>query len=339
MKFEKMKRTHFGLLALCLLSVSLLSACAQTQLGAHLGKDIYNESTAQGTFKVGNPYDVQGLKYTPKETYYHTENGVASWYGPGFHGKKTANGEVFNKYDLTAAHRTLQMPSLIEVTNLSNGKKAVLRVNDRGPFARSRILDVSEHAAEVLGFKNQGTANIQLRVLTEESKELADIAKSGKSTRGMEVAYNQGKKPISRTHLPASQAPVSPMIPAVDPTAAQAQVASVTRQELIVPEVSSSAIEPSSGVEVAALSGAHAPSDYAQSKIYIQAGAFGNSGNAQALSGRLGSIAPANVSPVNVNGSLYHRVKVGPFQDMAQARSALSQIAAAGQTDARIFIE
>lgn len=178
-----------------LLSVMFcMSGCAQTQLAAHAIKQIpfpEDPPKSEGKFKVGNPYKIMGKAYFPEEKYNYKETGIASWYGPNFHGKATANGEVFDKRALTAAHRTLQMPSLIRVTNLDNGRSLVLRVNDRGPYSRGRILDVSERGAELLGFKNNGTAKIRIEVLAEESKAITQMAKQGRSTAGTEIAMNR----------------------------------------------------------------------------------------------------------------------------------------------------
>lgn len=93
------------------------------------------------------------------------ETGEASWYGPGFHGRRTANGEVFDKEAMTAAHRTLPFGTLVRVRNLDNGREAVLRINDRGPFARGRILDVSEAGARALGMVESGTARVRIEIL------------------------------------------------------------------------------------------------------------------------------------------------------------------------------
>ncbi|MGB1077240.1 MAG: septal ring lytic transglycosylase RlpA family protein, partial [Bdellovibrionales bacterium] len=110
-------------------------------------------------------------------------------------GKMTANGEIFNKGDLTAAHRTLQLPSIIRVTNLQNGRSVIVRVNDRGPFAHNRVLDLSEKAATLLGFKNQGITKIKLEVLPEESRMVAQATKQGRDTTGVEVALNRHRTP------------------------------------------------------------------------------------------------------------------------------------------------
>src|SRR5256714_3935266 len=118
-----------------------------------------------GVYKVGIPYQIGDTWYYPHEQPDYEETGVASWYGPTFYGKPTANGELFTGDDLTAAHRTLPLPVNVRVTNLDNGKSIVVRVNDRGPFARGRIIDVSKHAAELLGFYAQGTARVRVTYL------------------------------------------------------------------------------------------------------------------------------------------------------------------------------
>lgn len=117
---------------------------------------------------MGNPYRVANTWYYPKEDPSYDRTGVASWYGPGFHGKRTANGEIYNMNDLTAAHTTLPMPSYVRVTNLDNGRSMVLRVNDRGPFAKNRIIDVSRRAAQLLGFEHQGTARVRVQAVAPD---------------------------------------------------------------------------------------------------------------------------------------------------------------------------
>ena len=125
-----------------------------------------------GHFKIGQPYTAFGVAYVPQDYESFEEIGVASWYGEDFHGKKTANGEIYNMGDLTAAHPTLPLPSLIKVTNLQNGKSQILRVNDRGPFAKNRVIDVSEKAAELLGFKGKGTTDVKVELLRSDTDQL-----------------------------------------------------------------------------------------------------------------------------------------------------------------------
>jgi rare lipoprotein A len=118
-----------------------------------------------GAYKVGAPYQVAGVWYVPKEQPDYDERGVASWYGDEFNLKPTANGEIFDKTFPSAAHTTLPLPSMVEVTNLDNGKKLVVRVNDRGPFVGGRIIDLSHEAARELGYDRQGLAHVRVRYL------------------------------------------------------------------------------------------------------------------------------------------------------------------------------
>ena len=118
-----------------------------------------------GEQKIGRPYTVAGRTYVPTRNDDYDATGISSWYGPNFHGRQTANGEIFDQNLLTAAHTTLPIPSMIEVTNLENGRTAILRLNDRGPFADDRILDVSRAAAVELGFLQQGLTRVRVRYL------------------------------------------------------------------------------------------------------------------------------------------------------------------------------
>ncbi|MDD4556976.1 MAG: septal ring lytic transglycosylase RlpA family protein [Alphaproteobacteria bacterium] len=133
---------------------------------------IYRISSEGGTYKVGNPYKIFGTWYYPKEDYNYVETGTASWYGRDFHAKSTANGEKYNMNSLTAAHRTLPLPSIVKVTNLENGRSVILRVNDRGPYAKNRIIDISKKGAEILGYQNQGTARVRVEIMAKESQKL-----------------------------------------------------------------------------------------------------------------------------------------------------------------------
>ena len=110
------------------------------------------------------PYEVKGVWYYPKVNYDYDETGTASWYGPGFDGKPTSDGEIYDMNQMTAAHKTLPLPSVVEVSNLQNGRAVRLRVNDRGPFVEDRLIDVSRRAAQLLGFVNTGVAPVRVRV-------------------------------------------------------------------------------------------------------------------------------------------------------------------------------
>src|ERR1700754_3449246 len=128
-----------------------------------------------GTYRVGKPYTVDGRMYAPaEEDVNYREDGVASWYGDDFHGRLTANGEVFDMDGLSAAHKTLPMPCYARVTNLSNGKSLIVRVNDRGPYHGDRLIDVSHKAAELLDFKGNGVARVRVEYVGRAPLEGSD---------------------------------------------------------------------------------------------------------------------------------------------------------------------
>lgn len=178
-KFNKHART----IAALIISVPLLAACGNS--GSWSSKNIntktkftsseYGVSASPrlttsskvrkggGRYQVGKPYKVAGKWYHPKDDPGYDSVGRASWYGPNFHGRLTANGEIFDQNHLSAAHPTLPLPSYVRVTNLDNGRSVVVRVNDRGPFAHGREIDLSSRTADVLDFKNQGTAKVRVQ--------------------------------------------------------------------------------------------------------------------------------------------------------------------------------
>src|SRR5450432_4630804 len=127
-----------------------------------------------GTYRVGKPYTVAGRVYVPEEDTGYREEGMASWYGDDFHGRLTANGEVFDMASLTAASPTLPMPCYARVTNLSNGKSLIVRVNDRGPYHGNRLMDVSSKAAELLEFKGNGIARVRVEYVGRAPLEGSD---------------------------------------------------------------------------------------------------------------------------------------------------------------------
>ena len=127
-----------------------------------------------GTYRVGKPYTVAGRVYVPEEDTEYRAEGMASWYGDDFHGRLTANGEIFDMGSLTAAHPTLPMPSYARVTNLRNGKSLIVRVNDRGPYHGNRLIDVSNKAAELLDFRGNGVARVRVEYVGRAPLEGSD---------------------------------------------------------------------------------------------------------------------------------------------------------------------
>lgn len=137
-----------------------------------------------GRHQIGQPYTVAGQTFVPREQPDLDVVGQASWYGPAFHGRLTANGEVFDQYHLSGAHPTLPLPSYVRVTNVANGQSALVRINDRGPFSNSRVIDLSRRTAEVLGFKQQGIADVRVQYV-------GPAPLNGDDTRFLVGAINQ----------------------------------------------------------------------------------------------------------------------------------------------------
>ncbi|WP_405047760.1 septal ring lytic transglycosylase RlpA family protein [Rhizobium lentis] len=170
-----------GLRWLAIMSVCACCACTTTQTPntyrskGYVSEKVYGVTASPrpahgrnirkggGRYTVGKPYVVKGKLYSPREDPSYDRNGVASWYGSAFHGRLTANGEVYDRHHLSAAHPTLPLPSYVRVTNLENGSSLIVRVNDRGPYHRGRIIDLSSKAADLLDLKHHGTAYVRVQ--------------------------------------------------------------------------------------------------------------------------------------------------------------------------------
>jgi rare lipoprotein A len=306
-----------ALTALC--ALLLLAGCTEIQFMSSLTKGARSASNGpsvqQGTFKVGKPYQVEGQWYYPQEQYDLVETGLASWYGPGFDGQRTASGEVYHSDELTAAHRTLQMPSLVRVTNLDNGRSIIVRVNDRGPYKRGRVMDVSSKAADLLGMKGAGTAKVKLQVLSTESMRVAQLAKTGANTRGYEVAMNgQGEAP--QTYQTASVGAVSRTpLPPAGPVPGHIEHGAFYPD----PIVTRFPVTPTG--------------------IYVQAGSFTRLENAQRLSLKLQTYRTTTVIPALVNGRQFYRVRLGPVASVDAADQLLARMIQGGHNKAIIVVE
>jgi rare lipoprotein A len=232
----------------------MLTGCAESQLAAHWGKKIRwpGQQESAGSYKIGSPYRVGSVWYTPTEDFNLSETGIASWYGPDFHGKRTANGEIYDQDELTAAHRTLQMPSLVRVTNLENGRSVVVRINDRGPFKSGRVIDMSKRAATLLGFIGRGTAKVRLDVLSRESRLIAEAARRGADTSRLTMAdlerYESNRIAGADAEVPPGMAPVQPVsaepvrVAANDNSLPESlQTPTITVEQLAAPRTPSSA--------------------------------------------------------------------------------------------------
>ena len=302
-------------------AAALLAACSEARLALTVTKKIEEatENPARATFgryKVGEPYQIEGVWYTPREDFAYDEQGIASWYGPGFHDKRTANGDTYDQNALTAAHPTLQMPSKVQVTNLENGRSLALVVNDRGPYRRGRILDVSRRAAQLLGFDLNGTARVRVRVLPEESLQLAALA-GRKGAAPILVARADGAPPaVPRGEVIATPLPT---VAVAGPAAAPAPVTAADLAPPPPPLVTTERVPPTS--------------------IYVQAGAFTQQANAERLRARLAQIGKAQISEFRQGERNFYRVRVGPLANVEEADRTLGRVVATGQSDARVVVD
>ncbi len=313
-------RVRFRVLAVVALS-AFAAACGSTRTLS----DGPVPSGEGGRYKVGNPYEVAGVWYYPQEDPLYDETGIASWYGKEFSGRKTANGEIFNPVEVSAAHKTLPMPTNVRVTNLENGKSIVARVNDRGPFKPGRIIDMSEKGAELLGFKAQGVARVRV--------EFLGIADLPDGRPGKRIAGKGNHAEIGETVARAAPAAAveGGALPPPDGVAASRPVAAPAEIRPVPVPVASPVDQPDGTVtEVPVAS---------EGGIYVQAGAFLARENADRLLRRLKAIADFRISTKRQDGKLYYRVRVGPIASVGEADAILEKVLMDGQKGAAIVIE
>lgn len=323
-----------------------LSACGSSSRGGGAGV------AQRGSYKIGAPYKIDGVTYTPQEEFNRTETGVASWYGPGFHGKSTANGERYDQSERTAAHRTLQMPAIVRVTNLDNGMSTVVRINDRGPFARSRIIDLSRAAAQELDVVRNGTARVRIDQLPAESMAVRDVAIAGGGPAEQNAAVAQVASGQRTAPAPAvAAAPPPPQVVAPPP---QPQPVFVPAQPAPPPAWPTTPQPPSvetpvassgrgGGVTVASLASGAAPaastSALAGGSFYVQTGAFSTMENAERQRGAVRSYGASEVSQASAGGRDVWRVRVGPYTTADAASIVADRLKRSGYGDARVVSE
>ncbi len=254
-------------------------------------------------YKVGNPYKINGRWYRPAVDPSYDRKGVASWYGDDFHGRPTANGEIFDMRRMTAAHTTLPLPSLVEVTNLENGRQAVVRVNDRGPFAHNRIIDLSRAAAQALGFERQGLAKVRVRYLAPAPLP------------------GEKNEPIYANAKPAAQpvaVAVSPSTDAInaDELAALIEGADPGRAPNLPPPLP--VMEPPPG-----------------SLYAIQVAVLDNIEDLPALRARLADEGPLRIARAgDPPDAARYRINLGPFPSESEAANRLETVREAGYNNA-----
>ncbi len=280
--------------------IACLGAC-----GSSPGGKVSAANAQRGAYKIGNPYKIDGVWYTPKEDFNHVETGVASWYGPGFHGKSTANGERYDQSDRTAAHRTLQMPSIVRVTNLSNGLSTVVRINDRGPFASNRVIDLSRTAAQELDVIRNGTARVRIEQLQAESLAVKDVAINGGGPSEQNDAVAQlatGRRVPQQQVIATSQPATAPL----------------SRSGPTIAPVASPPPAPSGG------------------GFYVQTGSFSTAENAGRQRDAVRSYGSSEISQASASGRDIYRVRLGPYTTSDAAGIVADRLKRSGYGDARV---
>jgi rare lipoprotein A len=278
-----------------------------------------------GTYVTGSAYQVDGVWYQPREDPTYDRVGKASWYGELFHGRRTANGEIYDMDRLSAASPTLPMPVYVRVTNLENGRSIIVRVNDRGPYANDRIMDLSRRSAEMLGFRDKGTAQVRVQYL-------ARAPLNGDDSYERRYLASQSWAQIASRGLPSNGSPREP--------AAVGSIAADNR-----PPLKRNYDVQAAGPQLRWQASARAPArpllqeglDRATTGGFlIQAGSFRSRDNAERARSLLGAIAPVEVAPTQVGGETLFRVRVGPFADESAATEALARVTEAGYRGAKI---
>jgi rare lipoprotein A len=257
-----------------------------------------------GIYKIGDPYAINGVTYVPRVEPDYDEAGIASWYGTEFHGKRTANGEIYDMNDVTAAHKTLPLPSYARVTNLENGRSIVVRINDRGPFVQGRVIDLSRRSAQLLGMDRQGTAKVRVKVMNGSGNGF--------------VAERPITTPQERTQM------------------ASARIEDVKTESLPPPDGVATAPD---HVRLAALPAQVAIESVKPSAIFVQAGAFAQRDNATRVASRLRPVGDVRVAPHRTRERELFRVRIGPLASVAEADTVLSRVINAGFPEARIVVD
>ncbi|MGB3723696.1 MAG: septal ring lytic transglycosylase RlpA family protein [Pacificimonas sp.] len=283
------------------MALAALSACAGSP-------DRVRTASETGVVKIGKPYKIGGKTYYPKDDRDYREKGTASWYGPNFHGKPTANGERFDQNALSAAHRTLPLPSWVRVENLDNGREVTVRVNDRGPFAHNRMIDLSRRAAQLLDMQRAGVARVRVTRVYPDG------------TGGSVPEVRDAAPPL----IVVAAADLSPAenvsdVMTADPPSESGNP-SVTTVDVPAPKPASPEL----------------PAPATTGTIFVQVAAVSAMDRAVALAGALAGTGGIGPVFTETSPSGLVRVRVGPYSTLREAETMLAKLIAAGYEDARV---
>lgn len=291
-----------------LMSLFFLQSCTSgIEVAANLGKKYLIPKdnkiiSPKPIFKIGQKYIIKGKYYFPKKDLYYNKTGIASWYGPKFHGKITANGEIYDQYAFTAAHKTLPLPSAVRVTNLENNKSVVLRINDRGPFVNDRIIDLSSKAADILDLKRNGTGLVRVTVLKSESETLEDLAKKG---------YFPEIK-----DLPEVDAP-----------------------KINIPKITNVKVEGSKRKFIKNKIHYDLKNLQKKFKIFIKIASFNSLQSAKLMKEKLSYVEKIKIYKITKSNQVNYQVKAGPFLNVKKVDNLYALLLQRGMQGAKIIIE
>ena len=318
-------------MAVAVLACMALAACATPQPRLAIHQSPSSGSTTRpysgppppgstaGLRGTQKPYEIKGVWYYPKADPDYDQKGIGSWYGEQFHNRRTANGEIFDMDMPSAAHKTLPLPSIVEVTNLDNGRKMQVRVNDRGPFVGDRIIDLSKAAAEQLGYGRAGIANVRVRYVGPAGKatpfeQRRQVAQAAPPPEQRYAA----PPPKARTYaggLPPAQAAYGPPPP---------------------PKAADPGFIPSSSPTPVVR--AYQPPPVTTASAYrIQAGSFSSRANAERAAARLGDAGEASIESIERDQGVLYRVVVKAGPDEAEAFGVRDRVARLGFSDATVL--
>jgi rare lipoprotein A len=288
-------------LAISFAFLFILTACGGPPSHKH-----YPKPPFKGV-KIGKPYKIRGKWYTPRYQPDYDETGVASWYGPNFHGKPTANGERYNQYGYTAAHTTLPLPSIVRVTNLTNGRAMNLRVNDRGPFHNNRIIDLSKAAAKKLGVIGKGIAKVRVQYLPQETARY--VATKGRE--GDALAYSEGFKEYYITQETVKNKPIIQDIKSLPMESQGVKISAPTKaiEVATLPELNEVVLPTSRGDD-----------------WLIQVASYADTINAEQMMKRLLPFGQPLMQEVGVRGRSYYRVLLKPLRADKTANELLTTL-------------
>ena len=303
----------FASLALCLLAIA---GCSEVKLALHVVKKFNLETkeeekppvhVAKPHYKLGSPYQVNHVWHYPSYDPNYDRTGVASWYGPAFHGRPTANGERFDMNGVTAAHPTLPLPSRVRVTNLENGRQLELRVNDRGPFVNGRIIDLSRRAAQLLGFKRQGLTKVRVQYLGLDRLEPP-------------AAPQPADQPVV-------VAAVSPDVPLKPRWTKPSNGTVVLPPDKTVRARANASPPQTPKRETASI---------ASRRLLVEAAVLNGRDEADLLGEQVRTLGTVAVEPERRNGRVVYAVRIGPVGSDREAASIVAKLARAGLTQSHI---